>query len=237
MLGRGVLRLTNEEPRMRTLQSEFMAGDVRDGMEHFEPYGYTSRAHPGAEVVAGFFQGDRSHGVVLVTADRRYRLHVEEGEVAIFDDLDQKVHLKRDRIEVRTPLNFTGYVGGDADIEVVGNVRSSVGGSVDASVDGPVTLDAKSTLTATVADTSSITCPTINITSDAVSITGTLKVGGLITGNGGIVVSGGSGATVTGSFTLNGGLTASDDVVASGISLVNHTHIEKGDGAPTSPPQ
>ena len=49
-------------------------------------------------------------------------------------------------------------------------------------------------------------------------ITGVLNVAGLITGKGGLAVSGGSGASVNGSLTTTG------DVKAGGISLQGHTH-------------
>lgn len=69
-----------------------------------------------------FFNGDRSHGVVAVTADRRYRLQVQEGEVAIFDDQGQRVYLKRDGIDVTTQKNLTATVGGSMSAEVTGSV-------------------------------------------------------------------------------------------------------------------
>lgn len=50
-----------------------------------------------------------------------------------------------------------------------------------------------------------------------------------ITGQGGMAVSGGSGATVTGNMAIKSG-----DVTADNISLKNHTHTEQGDGAETS---
>ena len=50
-----------------------------------------------------------------------------------------------------------------------------------------------------------------------------------ITGQGGMAVSGGSGATVTGNMQIKSG-----DVTADNISLKNHTHTEQGDGAETS---
>lgn len=122
LLGRGVVQSVDEVPKMRTVQGEFLLGDVRDGLEHFEPYGFTSRVKAGAEILAGFLHGDRSHGVVIVTADRRYRLHVNEGEVAVFDDLGQKVHLKRDGIEIATPKDLRATVGGNVTETVTGNV-------------------------------------------------------------------------------------------------------------------
>ena len=135
LLGRGVVESVDDTPMMRTVQAEFLPGDVREGLEHFEPYGFTSRAKEGAEAIGAFFNGDRSHGVVLVTADRRFRLHVEEGEVAVFDDQGQKVVLKRDGILVETPKNLTATVGGNALATVSGTTTLK---------SGAVTIDAPS---------------------------------------------------------------------------------------------
>lgn len=60
---------------------------------------------------------------------------------------------------------------------------------------------------------------------------------GQISGNGGMAVQGGSGATFSGNVVQQGGSFITDgDVVASGKSLVSHTHNEQGDGKPTSAP-
>ena len=122
LLGRGTLVMSDDKPKMRTVQCEFLKGEIREGLEHFEPYGWTSKAKAGAACLGLFFNGDRSHGVVAVTADRRYRLQVAEGEVAIFDDQGQRVYLKRDGIDVVTPKNLTATVGGSMSAEVTGNV-------------------------------------------------------------------------------------------------------------------
>lgn len=134
LLGRGVVESVDDTPMMRTIQAEFLPGDVREGLEHFEPYGFTSRVKQGAEAIGAFFNGDRSHGVVLVTADRRFRLHVEEGEVAVFDDQGQKVVLKRDGILVETPKNLTATVGGNALATVSGTTTLKSG---DVTIDAP----------------------------------------------------------------------------------------------------
>lgn len=204
LLGRGVVQSVDETPKMRTVQGEFLLGDVREGLEHFEPYGFTSRVKAGAEMLAGFLNGDRSHGVVIVTADRRYRLHVEEGEVSIFDDIGQKVHLSRSGIAVVTPKNLTAEVGG--------NVVATVAGSVSATVSGSVALK----------------CPTLTVDCPDTSFTGNVSIAGLLSGAGGMTISGGSGAAVDGNLATTG------DVTAGGISLQQHTHTEQGDGAETS---
>lgn len=101
MLARGVVTAVKEGSKLRSLQVRMMAGEIKDDIEHFEPYGYTSRPLPGAEHVSAFFDGDRSHGVTLMVADRRYRLAgLEAGEVALFDDLGHVVHLTRTGIVI-----------------------------------------------------------------------------------------------------------------------------------------
>lgn len=96
MLARGTLAAVNAASKMQGLQLRLLAGEVKDNVEHFEPYGFTSNPKGGAEAVAVFLDGDRSHGIAIVVADRRYRLTgLQTGEVALHDDQGQKVHLTR----------------------------------------------------------------------------------------------------------------------------------------------
>ena len=64
-----------------------------------------------------------------------------------------------------------------------------------------------------------IDSPSVTITGDT-TIEKTLTVKELITGTGGMTVSGGSGASVTGNMSVSGG-----DVTADGVGLKSHTHI------------
>ncbi|MGA9223052.1 MAG: phage baseplate assembly protein V [Pseudomonas graminis] len=99
LLTRGVVAMVKSTGKMQSLQMRLTHGELKDGMEHLEPYGFTSCPHEGAEGLAAFMGGDRSHGVVVVVADRRYRLQaLEAGEVAIFTDEGDKIHFKRGRI-------------------------------------------------------------------------------------------------------------------------------------------
>lgn len=96
MLARGVVVMADAATKMQTLQLRLRAGEAKDAVEHFEPYGFTSHPHGGAEHVTVFLDGDRSSGITIVVADRRYRLTgLAEGEAAIHDDLGQRVHLTR----------------------------------------------------------------------------------------------------------------------------------------------
>lgn len=80
--------------------------------------------------------------------------------------------------------------------------------------------------TATVSASESTT-----IDSPATTITGTLSVNGLITGSGGLSISGGSGAIVDGDLRTTG------DVEAGAISLQSHVHggVETGGGTTSGP--
>lgn len=99
LLARGTVVLANSANKLQSLQMRLTAGEVNDDMEHFEPYGFTSNPLAGAEGIATFLGGDRSHAVVLVVADRRYRLKaLAAGEVAIYTDEGDKIHFKRGRV-------------------------------------------------------------------------------------------------------------------------------------------
>lgn len=119
---RGSVRRSSYGHQQRYLQIQLEAGEPVDDIEHFEPFGFTSGPMPGAEAVVLAFNGNGSHSVALVVDDRRYKLEVSKGEVAIFNRHGDKVHIKDDRtIEVKaatkvivdTPETlFTGIVKG-----------------------------------------------------------------------------------------------------------------------------
>lgn len=66
----------------------------------------------------------------------------------------------------------------------------------------------------------------MTIDSPSTHVTGTLKVDKLITGSGGLSVTGGSGASIqcSGNMELKGTINSTGDVTAGGVSLQNHTH-------------
>lgn len=111
LLTRGLLKAKNGARKMRTLQAELFYDDLRDDVEHFEPYGFTSEPKLGAEVLAASLAGDREHTIAFVVADRRYRVTgLKDGEVCVHDDQGQKVYLTRSGIVISTgkPISVTG---------------------------------------------------------------------------------------------------------------------------------
>lgn len=101
MVSRAVIMMVNDTLKMQGVQVNLMADVTRDGVERFQEYGFTSNPHPGAEAVVVSVGGNQDHGIVIAVDDRRFRLTgLAEGEVALYDDLGQKVHLTRGGIVV-----------------------------------------------------------------------------------------------------------------------------------------
>lgn len=95
---RAVVKLVYDDPKMQELQLAIFSGEVRDHVERFEDYGYTSHPFPDAEALVLALGGSTNHCAVVKVADRRYRLRaIAPGEVAVYDDQGQVIHLKRDK--------------------------------------------------------------------------------------------------------------------------------------------
>lgn len=98
---RGVLRSVNDAGGRQVLQAEFLKGELRDGVEYMQHYGFTSHPHAGADVAVAFLAGNREQGIAVAVGDRRYRLKaLQTGEVALYDDLGNKVQLLRDMVKI-----------------------------------------------------------------------------------------------------------------------------------------
>lgn len=104
IVARGVISLVRDARKWQSAQLELLDGEVLDDAERAQQYGFSSVPHAGAEAVVLFVGADRSHPVVLAVDDRRYRVQaLKDGEVAIYTDEGDRIHLKRQRtIEVST---------------------------------------------------------------------------------------------------------------------------------------
>lgn len=90
MVGRAVLQAVDDGMRMQSVQVVALRGQVIDGAERFQDYGFTSNPHPGAEAVLLGLGGVRQHPIVVKVDDRRYRVvELETGEVCVYTDEDE----------------------------------------------------------------------------------------------------------------------------------------------------
>jgi phage baseplate assembly protein V len=132
---RGVVKLVDAAMKLQSLQVETLADWTTDDVEHFEPYGFTAHPFGESEAVVVHIGADADHPVVLCVADRRYRLtSLAEGEVALYDDQGQVVHLKRTGIVIDTTGDVTITAGGNATVQASGDAEVSAGGT--ATIDG-----------------------------------------------------------------------------------------------------
>ncbi len=102
-LGRAVVKLISDSTKLQSVQLQLLEGEVRADAERFQNYGFTSVPKAGAEAVVMFLGGDRSHPVVVAVDDRRYRKrNMQPGEVCIYTDEDDYIHIKRNgNIEIK----------------------------------------------------------------------------------------------------------------------------------------
>lgn len=141
MFSRGVVRGVTDSNGRQQLQVELLKDELRDDIEHMQNYGFTSHA-TGGDVAVAFIGGNREQGIVLAVDDRRYRISLKPGEVAMYDDLGNKVELLRGMLkitavqhaEVQAPtIKLIG------DLELVGNVN--IQGNIDST--GTITNNGK----------------------------------------------------------------------------------------------
>jgi len=122
MLARGSVTLANSAGKMQTLQVALLADEDKADVEHFEPFCFAASPLPGAEVLAAFIEGDRSHGVVLAATDRRYRPQtLQGGESAVYNAYGMSIILTKNGIVIAgggMPISISGVptvtvTGGD----------------------------------------------------------------------------------------------------------------------------
>lgn len=99
LISRGVVKMTDDTPKMQTIQATGLAGELFNAAERFQNYGLSSVPLAGAEALIVFVGADRSHPVVLAVDDRTCRpLGLSPGEVKIYTDEGDFIYLARGNI-------------------------------------------------------------------------------------------------------------------------------------------
>ena len=113
LVERGVVLLSDASTKLQALQLRIAGEATDDDLEHFEPYGITSRPRDpaatgdeagAAEAITLALGGNVDNQVVVMVADRRFRLMgLEKGEVALYNFTGANVLLDEDGNLVVTP--------------------------------------------------------------------------------------------------------------------------------------
>jgi len=113
---RAELHEADDTKQVQELKITMMKGETREAVEHSQNYGFTGYPVKAdkesediikkcAEGFAKFMGGNRSSPIIDNLDDRRFRCrNFDEGEVAMYDDQQQKVHIMRKRIYTRSPF-------------------------------------------------------------------------------------------------------------------------------------
>jgi phage gp45-like len=171
---RATVQSVDDTQLMQQVNVRLFYDEQQNGIEHFEPYGFSSVMQPpsllgsmlqAAEAFFAFLGGNRSHGVALTIGDRRFRLiNKQPGEVALYDDQGQWIYLRRNGILVKVPPgnSFTVQVDGQGSSEGPGS-----GNGQDASQIPPTTTTLAITQNQIILSTQNeiaLAAPTINVT-------------------------------------------------------------------------
>lgn len=86
MVARGVVKLVDDARKMQSLQLSVQADVVRDKVERFQEYGFTSVPLKDAEAILLAVGGNTAHLVCVAVDDRRYRptTGLQPGDVGMY---------------------------------------------------------------------------------------------------------------------------------------------------------
>lgn len=206
------LGATDSEAAVQRIQAQGIGNENLQGAELFQHYGFTSHPQPGTMGIVLPLGGVSSHGIVIATEHGAYRLKsLKPGEVALYTDEGAKIVLRRGKLIEADCETFRVNC---TDFEV--NSKQAT-----------VNCDTWAT---TASDNATFTTPELSASAQ-------LTAEGLISGNGGMSVKGGSGSRFEGNLNQTGGNFNTDgDVSTAKVSLNGHRHANGHDGAPTGGP-
>lgn len=179
-----------------------------ENRELIQHYGYTSRPLVGAEVI---FIRQGGQFIAIGSDDRRYRISLENGEVALYTDEGDKIHLKRNRI--------IEIIGGE---KIVASTKvAEISASVSATITSP-TVDV-------------VASAKVTLTTPETEITGNLQVGGTMAVIGDATFA----ATLAAAGALSSATSVADPngtMQAMRGVFNGHDHVEHGTGGGTTDP-
>lgn len=107
MVGRCILSAIKDSGRIQTVQARLLDGETHDDVERVQQYGFSSVPEAGAEGVVIFAGGNRDHGLVIATDDRRYRpVNLQDGDVCIYRKGGAMVIMRLNETEIIDPIKI-----------------------------------------------------------------------------------------------------------------------------------
>ena len=146
LLRRGLLTRVKYADNVRLIQVKTTAGQPLDDIEHIEPFGFTSHPKAGAEAVVLAFGGNSSHTIGLVVGDRRFRMVIDEGDVAVYNSNADYLHLKANGEAILKSSTKVTVDSPTVDMTGALNVTGAVSMASTLAVNGQSTLTGDATI-------------------------------------------------------------------------------------------
>jgi len=120
MLNRASVKLADGSQARQTLQLTVMKGELRDGVEHWQPFGFTALPQGGAQAIAARLGGHSDHMVALVVEMPAHRpTDLQGGESAMYNAYGHRLVLLKDG----TALLRCQKLRVEGDIESTGEIK------------------------------------------------------------------------------------------------------------------
>ena len=131
LIGRGRIKIGDDSASVQTQQVQVSDREIHDDMPRISEYGFTSMPLPECQAIVIFVAGERTNGVICGTNDERHRkTGLQPGEVALYDDLGQSIHLTRNGIVINgagLPISFVNTPSITHDGVPIGNTHKHGG--------------------------------------------------------------------------------------------------------------
>jgi phage baseplate assembly protein V len=170
IVARGIVQMVDDGSKMQTTQIGLLDGEIFDGAERAQQYGFSSHPLPGAECFVVFCGSAREHPVIVSVDDRRHRQRDSKpGEVVIYTDEGDSIHFKRGNIiEVTTK--------GDVIVKAGRSIDATAGTSITAKAGAEIAATAGTSIAATAGTTVSVTAKTaIALTAPNIYLNGNIS--------------------------------------------------------------
>ncbi len=96
MIRRGVVLSTSDSTAIQLVKLNLGNGDIQSKIERIQNFGLTSVPKPNAQAVVLFVNGNRDHPIIIACEDGNFRVHLGEGEVAVYNAFGAVVKLAAD---------------------------------------------------------------------------------------------------------------------------------------------
>lgn len=95
LVGRGIIQAVDDKQKLQLVQAALLADEIKDQIEVFNHFGFTSNAPVGSEIIMVSVGGSRDHGVIIASEHREKRLKdLKPGESAQYNLNGKYIWLK-----------------------------------------------------------------------------------------------------------------------------------------------